>query len=375
MTVEPFLSPRLIGERFEGHAIPLEILKDLAVLEEMIIEVAKTEFLKDHPGRQRSPRRFTEGISLKLTAIEEGSAIPVISLVIASLLMSPHDSQKYLERARDSIVNAIGAAEENQQVTTYLPEKTLGYFDRFGRSLRDNEAIEFVTPDRPTPARLTREIRRKLVLAASGVDELTEEAIERGSIPEVDQSEMSFELQLIDGRKVKAPTTTQLLETTLEAFNLYRSGARVLVQGIGRFNRSGKLIGFDSVEHINLLDPLDVPARLDELRLLKNGWYDGSGRAPSSAGIDWLSAKFLQLYPEDIRLPFAYPTPEGDIRLEWSLGPHDVTLDVDLATHKARLHALNLDSDEEVEDELDLDAPPEWARLIEHIQRFTGESA
>ena len=36
----PFLSPRLVGERFVGHAIPLELLKDLAVVEEMIIEVA-----------------------------------------------------------------------------------------------------------------------------------------------------------------------------------------------------------------------------------------------------------------------------------------------------------------------------------------------
>ena len=51
-----FLKPKLVGARFQGHAIPLEVLKDLAVLEEMVIEVAKWQFIKDHPGRERAPR-------------------------------------------------------------------------------------------------------------------------------------------------------------------------------------------------------------------------------------------------------------------------------------------------------------------------------
>jgi len=84
MDSEPFLRPRLTGPRFEGHGIPLEVLKDLAVLEEMIVEVAKWKYLKDHPERLRSPRGFTEGIELKLTGIDEGSAIPVICLIVAA---------------------------------------------------------------------------------------------------------------------------------------------------------------------------------------------------------------------------------------------------------------------------------------------------
>ena len=84
MNTEPFLRPRLTGRRFEGHAIPLEFLKDLAVLEEMIVEVAKWRFLEKNPDRTRSPRGFTKGIELKLTGVEDGSAIAVISLVVAS---------------------------------------------------------------------------------------------------------------------------------------------------------------------------------------------------------------------------------------------------------------------------------------------------
>ena len=39
MSEPEFMRPRLTGIRFEGKAIPLEFLKDLAVLEEMIINV------------------------------------------------------------------------------------------------------------------------------------------------------------------------------------------------------------------------------------------------------------------------------------------------------------------------------------------------
>lgn len=391
MKTEPFLRPRLVGARFEGHSIPLEVLKDLAVLEEVIVEVAKSEFLRDHPSRKRSPRGFTEGVALKLTSIEEGSTVPVISLSIAdpwnflapflsveeklAVEEKPPAKQVYFERARDAVINAIGAAEQNQSITAYLPEKTLGYFDRLGRSLREGEAIEFSTPARQNPARLTRESRRRLILASSDVKELTEETVVRGAIPEADQDDLNFELQLIDGRKIKAPMTAQHSETILEAFNGYKTGTRVLMQGIGRFNRHYKLMGFESVEHINVLDPLDVPARLDELSLLKDGWLEGTGSAPIAAGIVWLSDKFAQVYPEDLPLPFVYPTADGGIRLEWSLDPHDVTLEIDLAKHTAGLHELNLTSDEDREQILNLDEPADWKRLIERIQTIAEVSS
>ena len=47
-----FLSPRLVGERFSGHAIPLEVLRDLAVLEEMVVETAKWEYMHEHHDRK-----------------------------------------------------------------------------------------------------------------------------------------------------------------------------------------------------------------------------------------------------------------------------------------------------------------------------------
>jgi len=371
MTTQPFLRPRLTGARFEGGAVPLEFLKDLAVLEEMIVEVAKSEFLKDHPKRQRSPRGFTEGIELKLTGIEAGSATPVISLeVTPDNLFVPPENQEYFGRARDSIVAAIDAAEQNRPITDHLPEKSLGYFDRFGRSLREGEAIEFVTPGCERRTSLTRETRRRLLLASSRMKELTDETSVRGSVPEADQDNVTFEVQLIEGRRVKAPLDPQHFDTILEAFNNYQNGTRVLLQGIGRFNRNERLLRFDSIEHVTILDPLDIPSRIEELRLLKDGWLEGSGKGPSQEGLEWLAKAFSQHYPEDLSLPFLYPTVEGGVQAEWTLAPAEITLEIDLETRQGNWHVLNTETDAEESRVLELEKTAEWQWLTEEIQRL-----
>lgn len=48
---------------------------------EMILEVAKWKYREDNPSRRRVPRGFSKGISLSLTGVEQGNAIPVISLM------------------------------------------------------------------------------------------------------------------------------------------------------------------------------------------------------------------------------------------------------------------------------------------------------
>jgi hypothetical protein len=372
MSSQPFLRPRLVGERFENRAIPLEVLKDLAVLEELIVEVAKSEFFKDHPDRKYSPRGFTDGIQLKLTGLEEGSTIPIISLDVAASSLFPLANQRYFEQAREAVVSAIGAAEQNRPVVEHLPEKTLSYFNRLGRTLRNGEAIEFTTAAHPIPARLTKDTRRRLLLASSTIKELTEETSLRGTVPEADQDGMTFQVQIADGRKVRAPITEQHYETILDAFNGYKSGIKILLQGIGRFNRNEKLLGFDSIEHVSLLDARDVPARLDELRFLKPGWLDGQGEAPSHEGLDWLSQAFDRHYPDDLPLPFVYPTLEGGLQAEWSIGPNEASLEIDLTTRRGGWHSLDAGTDGDESRDLDLAQPKDWQWVAERIAKLSA---
>jgi hypothetical protein len=209
MNLPNFLSPRLVGKRFQGHLIPLELLGDLAVLEAMVIEVAKWRYRQENPGRTRTPRKFTEGVTLALTGVEEGSAIANIALsLVFTGVLPPPQQQEYLTQARDAIVGAIAAAGENKSPIAYLPQKALAYFDRFGRSLQDDEAIEFSTGKPEAPARLTKETRLRLLKAAEVTDR-TEEIHFRGGIHAVDQEEMTFEMNWRTVRRCRARSASR----------------------------------------------------------------------------------------------------------------------------------------------------------------------
>jgi hypothetical protein len=365
-----FLRPRLVGLRFEGHAIPLEFLKDLAGLEEMVLEVAKWKYIQDNPGRQRVPRRFSEGMELALAAVESGSAVPV---VVFSAPAVPPQHHLYAEKARDAIIQAIDSMEKGTFSEGILPEKALGYFDRIGRSLREGESIEFLTPGRPEGARLSRDVRRRLLLASQSVREWTEEISVRGTIPEVDQHEMSFQIQLPDGRKLRAPMPVEHADTVLSVFNAYREGVHLLLHGTGRFSRQNTLLSFDSIQRLTPLDPLDVGVRIDELLLMKNGWLDGEGLAPDPSGLRWFAAAFDASFPDDLPLPCLFPTPEGGIQAEWSLEGHEIEMEIDLKTRTGELLILNpQENEEETNHSVNLSSPEGWKLLAEEIRRIAG---
>ena len=130
------------------------------------------------------------------------------------------------------------------------------------------------------------------------------------------------------------------------------------------------MVGVESVEHISLLDPLDVPARLDEFRDMKDGWLEGGGVAPSLDGLDWLASTFDRHFPDDLPLPYLYPTPEGGVEAEWSLGSQSIIFEIDLATHRGDWLCFDKLSDSEDTRSLNLDTADSWAWLVAELRRL-----
>jgi hypothetical protein len=212
-------------------------------------------------------------------------------------------------------------------------------------------------------------------LASPKVKELTEEISVRGTVPEADQDAMRFELQLSDGRKVKAPIAAPHFDTILEAFTGYKTGTRVLLEGIGRFDRTERLLGFESVEHASTLDALDVSTRLEELSALEDGWFEGQGQAPTEEDLAWFASMIEQYYEDELPLPHLYPTVTGGIQAEWSLGSTEATLEVDLASRTGSWHALNMSADDENDRDLDLVKPEDWRWLAAQMQQLAQSTA
>lgn len=373
-----FMKPRLVGERFTGHAIPFEVLKNLAVLEDLVIEAAKWKYLEVHRSRQRVPRGFTDGVALQLTEIREGSVIPVIMLTLMTttpLMPEVGTHLTWFEQGREAILATVSAAEDQSPISGVLPPHLLGYFDQLGRYLRDGEALE-LDPDNPAKqARLTKESRRRILLQSDRIQELTEDVTLRGMVPEMDQEKMTFEFQVIAGQRVKATLEPQYLDTILEAFNGYRDNRKIAIRGIGRYNRNEKLLGLQAVEHASLLDELDPGARLNEFKVLRNGWLNGKGIAPDHVQLDWLVDAFDRYYPDELPLPYLYPTAEGGVQAEWSIGIWEISLEIVLESRQGEWQALHKIDDAEELRTLNLNEPIDWQWLSSEIARRAGGAA
>ncbi len=103
------------------------------------------------------------------------------------------------------------------------------------------------------------------------------------------------------------------------------------------------------------------PARLDELRLLKAGWLDGAGNPLNGADVDKLSAAFTAHYPNDLPLPYTFPTAAGGIQFEWRIDGATPEIEIDLASFRGEWLA---DDDEAT---IDLANPEGWSDLARRV--------
>jgi hypothetical protein len=369
MPQQEFLKPKLIGDRFNGPAVPLELLKDFAVLQEMLVEVAKWKFKQEHPGRERVQRNFSKDIELQLVGVEEGSAILAIALTFTSNTLFQPANVTYYEQAKTAIVESIADSAEGR--SPQLPPNLLSYFDRFGRSLRSGESIEF--PRQQGTATFNTEVRKQLI-RASKAETWTEEAALRARVHEANQAQDTFEFELSDGFKAKAPMDDKHRDAILEAFNAYRSGAYYLIQGIVQRDRSDRIKGFESIEHITPLDPLDTALRLEQIAQLKDGWLDGKGTAPTKDKLDWLNAAFEAGFSPELPLPYLYPTAEGGIQAEWSLHDWSVTLEINLETQIGEYQALNLKDQTSTDLQFHLGEPGGWEQLNQALKQIDAQT-
>ena len=156
----------------------------------------------------------------------------------------------------------------------------------------------------------------------------------------------------------------------------FREDLKSLQEELRNYNRMlSEIVGVEDLTDLEWdkpMSPPDVPACLDEFRSMEDGWLDGDGLAPGHAGLDWLAAAFTAQYPKDGPLPYTYPTPEGGVWLEWTLGQQEISLNIDIAGHRGYWHRLDMASLADDERELNLDDASEWNWLAAEIRRFAG---
>lgn len=359
-----FIQPRFAGARFEEHTLPLDVASDLRAYEELVIELAKRLYLKEHPSRQRVPKGFDADFHLHLEKLDPGSSRPLLSLVAAGSLLLPDADGGYFERARDLLNECIAAPQG--QLPKEFPRELLKYFNRLGRSLKDDEEVDFST-EAAKNAVLTPDRRKHLVLAA---DQEYEREIElNGFVEEADWQKSTFRLRQIDGSKVNVPMPESFHAKMREVGGHKRY--LTTVNGIGAFDEWDKLRRVLSADSIEVQPNYELNARFEELREIQNGWMDGAGEAPDAEVLEEVASHIVLDFPENAALPAIVPTPEGNLLFEWD-NQMDPSVDFILSENKAVFHAFRPDGSD-VEETLDLTKDDSWAELFRLIEGFANE--
>lgn len=377
---EYYLSPKYVGERFKNHAIPLVLLREIAVFQDLISETARWHYYNDNPDRSRLPSGFADWARLELSHVGEGSAVAQIKLRVSDEIPNHADLQ-YYEKAKSSVLKALSAASaeaaNDETIRGHLPPHLLSFFDRIGRGLLSDERIEFASSGQAanskTAATLDEKTRKRLTRAAK-MHEYTKELVVRGSVSQLKQDIGLFKVDLIAGTSVEAPVTPEYLDKIVEALQTYTESdkKRVLVKGVARFDLNDQLKRFDSIDGVEILDTLDVGARLDEFRNLRNGWLDGSGTMYKNRDLDRLSNLFKLYYSNQLPNPYLFPTEDGDVLAEWQTDRHNVTLEIALSTFESALDVYERGGDDEQEDAFDLSGSAGWVLLNKRLQQFIG---
>ena len=116
--------------------------------------------------------------------------------------------------------------------------------------------------------------------------------------------------------------------------------------------------------------------RLEELTLLQDGWLDGKGRALDRASLTRLAQAFDEGLSPDLPLPHLYPTPEGRVQAEWTLGRWEVSLEITLPSLAADYQAVDTVTGESREQTFLLAAQDgtTWAALNDALAQLQEEA-
>jgi len=341
-----FLRARFVGGRFDSHALPFDVLPDLAAYRGLIVAVAKMLFKRRHDSRVRVPKGFEESFLLGLSAITNGSAVAEARLIpqAAPVQQGSLGFAQYPEfaDARDYVDELIRRVSQTGEVPDDFPTELAGKFNAFGQNLLHDEAIE-LDYGTPRAVRYDSSIRRNIVLSRESTYENTVDdffvlngfVADTGTIHVRDGGGQHLDFR---------PLTESDFE---KAKN--RSSERVKLVGTGLFDKTDRLRRLLDVQVIYSDDEpevFDFQQRLDEIATTEPGWFDGDNPAPTGIAIEAMRQALLEIAEsnDEAAKPYLYPDPDGGIIAEWDKGSWSASMTIGADARIAHLHATNVAS-------------------------------
>ena len=158
---DSYIRITLRGERFEARGMPADSASELRALSEMLLELAREEWLDAHPGRTQVPDGFSSLFDLRLVSIADGCAKPNLVLSLPSSFNEDDDEfdiAPAMRRAPHRLVKTLTAIRDDQDLPSTFPTKYMPALLRIGKTLGADDSMEIglahdpSDPAKPLPA-------------------------------------------------------------------------------------------------------------------------------------------------------------------------------------------------------------------------------
>ena len=111
------------------------------------------------------------------------------------------------------------------------------------------------------------------------------------------------------------------------------------------------------------------------MRRLTDGWLDGEGLAPDPAHLSWLAHQFEAHYPDDAPQPYLYPTPDGNVQVEWTFGAIEAEVVITPSSGAVAWSRTDTATMGQSEKDLDLNKSDHWQWLTEELSSLMADSS
>jgi hypothetical protein len=253
------------GERFKDHALDLMALAELSQFQRLIAETAKTLWRTQNPDRERLPKRFEDRTRLCLRRIEEGSAVAPLEVYVED------EEEGYLQEEIGEELRFDGPAElieavelanevfealdEEKPLPERFPRSLLPDYQKWGRSLAEDEEIEIQREG----SRTSRTNRRNIDRITELIETPHEASIELvGTVFEANVESSQFQIEATDGRKVPVSFSPEDEEKVTTALKDHAS-VQIRLVGTGAMTADGRLLKIPTVEKLELILTGEIP--------------------------------------------------------------------------------------------------------------------
>ena len=345
---------RYVGPRFDGARLPIDVLSDLPAFRDLLVSYAKDLWRTRNADRKRLPKGFDGSITFDLTAIERGSAMPMLDwnreTAQRTLPGVIDEVEELVDLSYASLVRLIDGAGHGKYPQS-LSSEHVRALNKFGSSLRDDERIEF--PDSSGEdgrvVYLDSFRRKKLITHVRDTYQTRFDGVGRLLGSHVDghvsvRTEQHGDIMIsVDSSRVVSEFDGNINATVQFSLQV-------------ELDNNDRLKGIIEVFDIEVIDEesadslIKCRARLKALTALEAGWHDGEGLAVSK-GASELADSFLTKRPIHSSAYRIYPTDGGGLLFEFIRCGWDYSLEFN-ADGSIEMYGIQVDGPDEMEPEV-----------------------